>query len=80
MRIRAIFDGEVLRPEEPSLLEANKRYLLTIEDDSGGGVETSQHILARLAEMATDLGVGDLAERRDDYSLRRQSLCPASAE
>jgi hypothetical protein len=71
MRIHAIFDGEVLRPEEPSSLEANKRYVLTIEDDSGGEVETSQHILARLAEMATDLGVADLAERHDDYSLGR---------
>jgi hypothetical protein len=70
MRIHAIFDGEVLRPEEPSSLEANKRYVLTVEDDSGPNVETSQHILTRLAEMSTDLGVRDLAERHD-YTLRR---------
>jgi hypothetical protein len=70
MRIHAIFDGEVLRPEEPSSLEANKRYVLTIEDESGGKVETSRHILSRLAEMATDLGVEDLAERHDDYTRR----------
>jgi hypothetical protein len=71
MRIHATFDGEVFHPEEPSSLEANKRYLLTVEDDSGGKVETSQHILTRLADMATDLGVTDLAERHDDYTLRR---------
>jgi hypothetical protein len=71
MRIHAIFDGRVLHPEETSSLEANKRYLLTIEDDSGAKAEPSEHVLIRLAEMAADLGVGDLAERHDDYALRR---------
>lgn len=71
MRIHATFDGEVLHPEEPSSLETNKRYLLTVEDESCSNVGKSQHILAQLAEMATDLGVQNLAEGHDDYTLRR---------
>jgi hypothetical protein len=71
MRIHATFDGQVLRPEEVASLEANKRHLLTIEDDSRGKTGPSLHVLTRLAELATDLGVGDLAEHHDDYALRR---------
>jgi hypothetical protein len=70
MRIHATFDGNVLRPEEPLLLEPSKRYLLTIEEDSEGQPTAPQHVLSRLAEMTTDLGVTDLAERHDDYALR----------
>jgi hypothetical protein len=31
-RIHATFDGHVLTPEEPSALEPNRRYVLTVED------------------------------------------------
>jgi hypothetical protein len=60
-----------LRREEPSPLEVNKRYLVTIEDDSGDDNRQRQHVLTKLAEMAADLGVGDLAEHHDEYASRR---------
>jgi hypothetical protein len=70
MRIHATFDGKVLLPEEPLLLETSRRYSLTIEEDSEEKGKESQHVLSRLTKMATDLGVPDLAERHDDYALR----------
>jgi hypothetical protein len=70
MRIHATFDGKVLRPEETLLLEASRRYLLTIEEDSEGEGKESEHVLSRLTKIATDLGVTDLAERHDDYGSR----------
>ena len=70
-RIHAIFDGHVLQPEESCALEANKRYLLTVEDEPVRETDPSDHLLLKLAAMATDLGVVDLAERHDYYKLRR---------
>jgi hypothetical protein len=34
-RIHATFDGHVLTPEEPGVLEPNKRYSLIVEDQPG---------------------------------------------
>ena len=34
--VRAVFDGEVLRPEEPVDLKPNARYVVTIEREEEG--------------------------------------------
>ncbi len=71
-RIHATFDGHVLQPEEGSVLEPNRRYLLTVEDALATGEPTSApYPLAAVAALASDLGVRDMAEHHDDYAHRR---------
>jgi hypothetical protein len=71
-RIHATFDGHVLHPEEASVLEPNRRYLLTVEDAPATGEPTNApYPLAAIAAQATDLGVSDMAEHHDDYAHRR---------
>ena len=71
-RIHATFDGHVLQPEEGAVLEPNRRYLLTVEDEPATAEPTSApYPLATVAAQATDLGVSDLAEHHDDYAHRR---------
>lgn len=70
-RIHATFDGHVLTPEESGVLEPNKRYLLTVEDQPVGSAPKERHALAIIADLAEDLGVTDLAERHDYYARRR---------
>lgn len=55
-RIHATFDGHVLQPEEGSVLEPNRRYLLTVEDATGEPTG-EQYPLAIVAAQPTDLGV-----------------------
>jgi hypothetical protein len=68
-RIHATFDGHVLHPEEASVLEPNRRHVLTVED-APATVEpkNAPHPLAAIAAQATDLGVSDMAEHHDDYA------------
>ena len=69
--VHVVFDGEVLRPEEPLDLQANGRYRITVEEavapkrDENGQEE---YPLSVISELATDMGVPDLAERHDDYA------------
>lgn len=73
--IHAVFDGEVLRPEESVNLEPRKRYRLTVEEDAGSmqlyGEEEDEYPLRTLLREAIDFGVTDLAQRHDDYARRR---------
>ncbi len=74
MTIRAVFDGSVLRPEEPLRLEPNRLYLLTVEEDGGqtpSCEDQSAHPLSVLLSFAADLGVSDLAARHDHYTRSR---------
>ena len=75
LTIHAVFDGQALRPEESVSLEANKRYVLTVEEDADSispcHQEKGAHPLSTLLGVATDLGVVDLSERHDDYARRR---------
>ena len=74
LTLHAVFDGQVLRPEESLSLEQNRRYLVTVEEDSGstapGQEEQGGYPLSALLRAAADLGVTDLAERHDDYARR----------
>ena len=73
LTVHAVFDGEVLRPEESVSLEPNKRYLLTVEEDASAAPlqdEVRPYPLSELLGAAADLGVADLAERHDHYARR----------
>jgi hypothetical protein len=70
-RIHATFDGQVLKPEEISALEMDRRYLLTVEDEAVEAAEAQPHVLTQLAALATDLGPSDLAENHDFYARKR---------
>lgn len=75
--IEAVFDGKVLRPEEPIDLEPNMRVVITIDtdmairkdgDDSERGREpVSQAALYHLHERARPTGISDLADQHDHY-------------
>lgn len=68
--LRAVFDGKVLRPEEPADLEPNTRYVVTVEPE----VEPSQasavaaYPLTEILALATDMGVEDLASHHRRYA------------
>jgi hypothetical protein len=66
--VHVVFDGEVLRPEEPLDLEPNGRYVITIEEapstPEGSG---EPGILDDLHDLITGFGVTDLAAQHDHY-------------
>jgi predicted DNA-binding antitoxin AbrB/MazE fold protein len=68
--IRAVFDGTVLRPEEPVDLKPNSRCVVTIEAE-GEKQEKSEeetYPLSAIASLATDMGVDDLSTRHSWYA------------
>ncbi len=67
---RAVFDGQVFRPDGPVLLEPNARYVLTVEREGAPGEADGQaaYPLSALGALATDMGVTDLAARHDWYA------------
>jgi predicted DNA-binding antitoxin AbrB/MazE fold protein len=68
--LRAVFDGAVLRPEEPVDLKPNTRYVVTIEREEDG-VETDRvgdYPLTQIGRLATDMGVTDLSIRHSWYA------------
>lgn len=62
--VRAVFDGEVLRPEEPVDLKPNVRYLVTIEreDERKKSGEAGPYPLTEIGRLATDMGITDLID------------------
>lgn len=69
-RVRAFFDGEVLRPDDPTGLKPNARYLLTIEgeEDTARAGEGGVYPLTEILDLATDMGVPDLSARHSWYA------------
>jgi len=67
--IRAVFDGEVLRPEETADLKQNVRYLVIIEpeDERNERGETGPYPLTEIGRLAIDMGVTDLSTRHSWY-------------
>jgi hypothetical protein len=68
--VNVVFDGEVLRPEEPLDLEPNGCYQVTIEDaaDQAKAVGEPPGILGRIAALARDLDLPpDYSEQLDHY-------------
>jgi hypothetical protein len=66
--LRAIFDGEVLRPEESVDLEPNTWYVVTIERDEEKKMEEETYPLTKILTLATDMGVTDLSTRHSQYA------------
>lgn len=70
--VRAVFDGQVFRPDGPVRLEPNARYVLTVEREGAPGGADGQvqaaYPLSALGALATDMGVTDLASRHDWYA------------
>lgn len=68
--IRAIFDGQVLRPEEPINLKPNSRCIVTIEPEveQKAQAEGETYPLSTIASLATDMGVDDLSTRHSWYA------------
>jgi hypothetical protein len=68
---RAVFDGEVLRPEHPIELRRDTTYLITIEGedlarDEPAGEDADP--LTAIGRLAADMGVTDLSTRHDRYA------------
>lgn len=63
--IEATFDGEVLRPDEPLDLEPNRKY--RIRTQTPHEKARAENSLARILELARDMGLHDLAEQHDHY-------------
>ena len=66
--ITVVFDGEVLRPQEPVDLERNVPYSVTINGLSDQDqVDQEPGMLDDILALAQDLGVEDLSEQVDHY-------------
>ena len=68
--VRAVFDGEVLRPEEPVDLKPNVRYVVTIEreDERKESGEAAPYPLTEIGKLAIDMGITDLSTRHSWYA------------
>ena len=68
--VRAVFDGEVLRPEGPVDLKPNVRYLVIIEreDERKETGEDGPYPLTEIGKLAIDMGVTDLSTRHSWYA------------
>jgi hypothetical protein len=66
--LRAIFDGNVLRPEGSVDLQPNTWYVVTIECEEGEKAEEETYPLTQLLTLATDMGVTDLSTHHDWYA------------
>lgn len=66
--VNAMFDGEVLRPEEALDLEPNGLYRLTIEEQVPVRRTTGPGVLDDVVALAADLDLPpDFAEQHDHY-------------
>ena len=63
--IDAIFDGEVLRPQQPLELTPNQHYSITIEDAPESGTVNAWRFLESIAGSYD--GPGDSAAEHDHY-------------
>ena len=68
--LRAKFDGEVLRPEQPVDLEPNTMYVVTVEREVSAedGAEDAVYPLTAIGRLATDMGVTDLSVQHSRYA------------
>ncbi len=67
-KFRAVFDGEVLRPEKPLDLKPNTWYLVTIEREAKETTEEGTYPLTEILRWAIDMGVTDFSTRHSWYA------------
>lgn len=66
--VHVIFDGEVLRPEEPLDLQPNGRYHVIIDiETTPTTLEQGPGTLDDILELAVDFGIPDLAAQFEHY-------------
>ncbi len=66
--VNVVFDGEVLRPEEPLDLEPNGHYQVTIEEPVRKDETRAPGVLDDILELAQDQDLPeDLAAQVDHY-------------
>ncbi len=63
--LHAIFDGKVLRPEEPVDLELNARYLVTIESKEAIDKKSVWEVLSEFSGKVE--GPKDWSQEHDHY-------------
>jgi hypothetical protein len=63
----ALFDGEVLRPEERIDLDLNTRYRVLVEKPMAKFPEIKNRALRRIAVRAIPMGIRDFAEQHNHY-------------
>lgn len=64
--LEAIFDGDVLRPEDKTGLEINTRYRITVERaETSKATAESEYPLTALLALAEDMGTQELAGQHD---------------
>jgi len=61
------FDGSAIIPDEPLQLVPGQRVRMQIES-----VSDVPYPLSQIADLATDMGVPDLADRHDAYCHQRK--------
>ena len=61
--LRAIFDGDVLRPEGAVDLQPNTWYVVTVEREEEAKAEEETYPLTQILSLATDMGITDLSTR-----------------
>jgi len=69
--VRALFDGEVLRPNQPIDLVPNRTYVVTVEGEAPvdeGAAEEETYPLTMIGALAADMGVDDLSIRHGWYA------------
>ena len=71
--VRAVYDGQVLRPDEPVALQPGATCTLTVDSDQVEESALTEYVLTSLAHLAADLGVSDLAEHHTDYAHGRKA-------
>lgn len=70
--IRAVFDAEVLRPEDPLPLRADTTYVITVNGEAPAEASTEaeaepqeEYVLTKLGRLAIDMEVEDFSARHD---------------
>jgi Protein of unknown function DUF104. len=64
--LHAVFDGKVLKPEEPIDLEVGKHYVLTIESKRKI-TDVEKDPAFDLSSLAVKTSISDLATKHDHY-------------
>lgn len=63
----AVYENGMLKLFKPLALPESARVRVRIEPESGEMAVAEGHVLYDLLDLATDLGVDDLAEQHDHY-------------
>jgi hypothetical protein len=75
-KLKVLYDGDVLRPQESVDLKTNTYYQATIQEDADESLpdeaastagQEAEFPLAKFTKYAIDTGISDLAQQHDHY-------------